>query len=357
MTSSALPHRAIALTAVAFAGLCSAPAHALNIVLCNDDGISAANVRALKQRLVEAGHSVVLTAPVDNQSGRGGFIAFLQPVPALTGTERAARAFGLAAGAPGVGQDPADADVHYVNGTPVAACLYGIDVQARARWGTAPDLVISGPNEGNNTGHINPSSGTFNNLVYAINRGLPAIAVSDAVTTQITWSPTLPADSRAFEVADIVVRFVDDVLDAKPTRSRGDRHEERHGERHGKRRLMPEGIGLNINIPAFGLGTGPTLRYAATRIGNATAFAPAFYERLSDSPLAVGAGVNVARPGISLAPGGTVLPSGSTLPLDTDAKSEANRIAVGDAVTISPVQGVPEATREFQGWLHGRIAR
>ena len=318
MPTPVLPHRALALTAVAFAGLCSAPAHALNIVLCNDDGISAANVRALKQRLVEAGHSVVLTAPVDNQSGRGGFIAFLQPVPALTGAERAARAFGLAAGSPGVGQDPADADVHYVNGTPVAACLYGIDVQARARWGAAPDLVISGPNEGNNTGHINPSSGTFNNLVYAINRGLPAIAVSDAVTTQVTWSPTLPADSRAFEVADIVVRLVDEVLDAKPPRSRS--------ERPGKRRLMPEGIGLNINIPAFGAGTGPTLRFAATRIGNATAFAPAFYERLSDSPLAVGAGVNVARPGISLAPGGTVLPSGSTLPLDTDAKSEANLI-------------------------------
>ena len=101
--------------------------------------------------------SVLVTAPVDNQSGRGGYIAFLQPVPALTGNERGAKALGLAAGSAGIGSDPADANVHYVNGTPVAACLYGIDVQAPARWGKAPDLVISGPNEGNNPPHTAPT--------------------------------------------------------------------------------------------------------------------------------------------------------------------------------------------------------
>ena len=331
------------------AGLAAAfaPAHALNILLCNDDGITAANVRALKQKLSAAGHSVLLTAPVDNQSGRGGFIAFLQPVPPLTGNERGARALALPAGTPGVGTDPSDPDVHYVNGTPVAACLYGIDVQAPAKWGVAPDLVISGPNEGNNTGHITASSGTFNNLLYAINRGLPAIAVSDAVTTQRTWSTALPPTDRTFEVADIVLRLIDDVLDAKPPRH--------HAERRPARRLLPEGLGLNVNVPAFATGNGATLPFALTQIGVATAFAPAFYERLSDSPLAVASGVNVAAPGISLTSGGTLLPGGTVVPKDEAARSEGNVVAQGSAITLSPVQGVPEASRAYEGWLRGRL--
>jgi len=32
------------------------------------------------------------------------------------------------------------------------ACLYGVDVLAPATWGAFPDLVISGPNEGDNMG-------------------------------------------------------------------------------------------------------------------------------------------------------------------------------------------------------------
>jgi 5'-nucleotidase len=337
------------LAALVVATSVTLPAQALNVLLCNDDGIVAANLRALKQRLDAAGHSVIVTAPVDNQSGRGGFIAFLQPVPPLTGNERSSRVLGLAAGSPGVGTDSSDADVHYVNGTPVAACLYGIDVRARLKWGAAPDLVISGPNEGNNAGHINASSGTFNNLVYAINRGLPAIAVSDAATTQVNWTTALPPTSRPFEVADLVLRLLDEVLDAKAPRERA--------ERPGKARLMPAGIGLNVNIPAFTAGGGATLPFAVTHIGVATAFAPAFYPKLSDSPLAVASGVNLPLPGISLASGGTVLPSGSVIPLDDDPRSEGNRVASGTAVTVSPVQGVPEAARHYEAWLRSRLGR
>lgn len=329
--------------------LAVAPAQARNILLCNDDGIVAANLRALKQRLSEAGHSVIVAAPIDNQSGRGGYISFLSPVPALTGAERSARALGLPAGTPGVGQDPADADVHYVNATPVAACLYGIDVAARAKWGASPELVISGPNEGNNTGHINTSSGTFSNLLYAINRGLPALAVSDAATSQVNWSASLPATARAFEVADVVVRLLDEVLEIRPPR--------RHAESRGGQPLMPSGIGLNVNVPVFAAGTGATLPFAVTLVGLATSFAPAFFAKLSESPLAVGAGVNLPLPGISLAPMGSVLPTGSTLPQDSDARSEGNAVARGGMVTISPVQGVPEASQRYEAWLKGRIRR
>ncbi|RFP10609.1 MULTISPECIES: 5'/3'-nucleotidase SurE [unclassified Duganella] len=323
--------RAIALCGV-FA-LPAAPASALNILLCNDDGITAANLRALKTKLIAAGHSVAVAAPIDNQSGRGGYIAFLTPIGALTGKERGALALGLAAGAPGVGVDAGDADVSYVNGTPVAACLYGVDVLAKKKWGGAPDLVISGPNEGNNTGAINASSGTFNNLVYMINRGLPAMAVSDATTTQVTWSAALPASHRVYEVAGIVVKLVDTLI-ANKAKAGG--------------LLMPEGVGLNVNVPDFSAGAGAALPYRFTRIGKASSYLPAFYEKLSDSPLAVASGVNFPVPGISLATGGTVLPSGVTLPKDTAATSEDNVIATKTAVTISPVEGVPQARRAFE---------
>jgi len=329
--------------------LLAVPAHALNILLCNDDGITAANVRALKQALVQAGHSVVLTGPIENQSGRGGYVAFLQPVPALTGNERGAKALGLAPGAPGVGADPADADVHFVSGTPVAACLYGIDVQAPLKWGAAPDLVISGPNEGNNTGHINASSGTFNNMVYAINRGLPAIAVSDAATTQVNWTGSLLPTHRSFEVADVTLRALDELFGVKSPRHPA------QTRRSG--RLLPEGLGLNINIPAFTAGASATLRFIDTRMGVATAYAPAFYQRLSDSPLAVAFGVNVPAPGISLAAGGTTLPTGTVIPLDSGERSEGNVIARGGFVTVSPVQGMPEANPAYTAWLKRRSDR
>lgn len=334
-TSSRSPSlRALALCgAFAAAALSSTPASALNILLCNDDGITAANLRALKTRLAAAGHSVAVAAPIDNQSGRGGFISFLAPIPALTGNERGAKALNLAAGSAGVGVDQGDADVAYVNGTPVAACLYGVDVLAKKKWGGAPDLVISGPNEGNNTGAITASSGTFNNLVYMINRNLPALAVSDAASAQVTWSTALPGSHRAYEVAGIVIKLVDTLV-ANKAKAGG--------------ALMPEGVGLNVNIPDFAAGAGAALPYRFTRIGKASSYTPAFYEKLSDSALAVASGVNFPLPGISLAAGGTTLPNGAVLPKDTAATSEDNVIAAKTAVTISPVEGVPQARRAFE---------
>src|SRR3546814_16401610 len=84
------------------------------------------------------------------------------------------------ASATGVGVDPKKADIFYGDGTAVMATLYGLDVVAAQRWKAPPDLVISGPNEGANTGSVIAGSGTFNNAVFAVNRGIPAIAVSYA---------------------------------------------------------------------------------------------------------------------------------------------------------------------------------
>ena len=74
-------------------------------------------------------------------------------------------------------------DFHYVAGTPVMAALYGIDVAGSKRWGRAPDLVLSGPNEGQNLGSIILSSGTVGNAQYAALRGIPAIALSAGINS------------------------------------------------------------------------------------------------------------------------------------------------------------------------------
>ena len=330
--------RALPLIGAAWLALSAPSAQALNVLLCNDDGFTAANVRALQQRLQAAGHQVLVSAPVDNQSGRGGYMAFLSPIRPIaasyvdpytgaTVVPRALRSHPGLADAAGVGTDPTDTQVAYVNGTPVMACLYGMDVLAPARFGGLPDLVISGPNEGNNLGHINPSSGTVNNTYYAINRRLPAIGISDADTTQREFGSLAPG-SRAYEVADIIVGLVG-------------RLEQAAGP---NRPLLPKGTGLNVNLPLFAAGTGASLPLKATRMGTATAYGPAFYQDLGLNALARSFGIppGAGLSGIGLDPSGTTLPSGVVLPTDPSPRSEGNVIAAGGAISVSVIQGVPD---------------
>jgi 5'/3'-nucleotidase SurE len=46
-------------------------ARAVNIISSNDDGWAEVNIRALFESLGDAGHSVVVSAPAENQSGTG----------------------------------------------------------------------------------------------------------------------------------------------------------------------------------------------------------------------------------------------------------------------------------------------
>ncbi|KAJ5771049.1 uncharacterized protein N7511_003100 [Penicillium nucicola] len=46
-------------------------AQAVNIISSNDDGWAEVNIRALFESLGGAGHSVVVSAPAENQSGTG----------------------------------------------------------------------------------------------------------------------------------------------------------------------------------------------------------------------------------------------------------------------------------------------
>lgn len=210
------------------------PAFALNILLTNDDGLTS-NLKALYDALRADGHDVIVSVPCTGQSGRGAGIVMYSTTTIITDNDKTQiEAEGgchngaAPTGAPAVGPfiKPGYADYYYVHGTPVLAALYGLDVLAPARWNKAPDLVLSGPNEGQNVGKIVNSSGTVSNAQIAASRGLPAIAVSAGVDT--VDNVTLANPNSAI-VAKLTLKLLATL------------------QRH--RPLLPEGLALNVNVP------------------------------------------------------------------------------------------------------------
>lgn len=205
-----------------------AQAEARNIVLTNDDGLTS-NVVALYQALKAAGHDVVVSVPCTNQSGMGAALSIGRP---LTPLSAACLNDAAKAGDPGAGPVtragiPAN-DFYYVNGTPVMALLYGVDVAGRVRWNAEPDLVLSGPNEGQNVGAIILSSGTVSNAQYAAVRGIPAVALSAGANSE--------GESLANPLSTEVARRSVELIAALEGKA-------------GKGPLLPTGLALNVNFP------------------------------------------------------------------------------------------------------------
>jgi 5'-nucleotidase len=296
----------------------AAPAHALNILISNDDGFESANIRALYQTLKAAGHNVVISAPVQNQSGQGAAVAFLTPIGPLATPSRYGT---IPAGAPGVGTDPKDPNIHYVAGSPVASILYGLDVVAPQAFGKQPDLILSGPNEGNNLGNIIISSGTVSNALAGLTRGVPSIAVSAGESASRSYTTLGGADDPSFRDAALVAQMVKTLETAHGTASDG---------------LLPAGWALNVNIPAFSATCTPT-KFSLTRVGYSSSTLPVFFSNLSQNSFAQQAGLgSVSLPGIGLAAPTDTLPAGVVLPTDNDPKSESNAIQ-NCVVTVSPI--------------------
>ncbi|QTH07415.1 5'/3'-nucleotidase SurE [Vibrio fluvialis] len=162
----------------------SNPSFALNILLTNDDSWDTTNIQVMKSTLEAAGHDVIMSAPCTGQSGKGGAMTFLKPV-SVDETQSADQEYCVG------DTDTSVAFSSFAEGTPVMAAIYGIDVAAQAVWGQDPDLVISGPNEGNNLGYMNNNSGTLGAAMISLSRGIPAIAVSANSNTPEEMNNTL----------------------------------------------------------------------------------------------------------------------------------------------------------------------
>lgn len=184
----------------------------LRILLTNDDGYDAPGIRAEYERLTAAGHQVTIVAPLSNQSGTG--------TKMLSGTTVTV-------------QHPEER-VWAVDGTPGDAVAFGL---AEVFADQAPDLVVSGANFGPNVAALATHSGTVGGAVAALERGIPAIAVS-------TGSFAAPAPGPTLNAMRPTADFTVELIDRLRTRAKSGR-------------LLPEGVGLNVNHPVVGEdGTG-----------------------------------------------------------------------------------------------------
>ncbi|MFJ9821875.1 5'/3'-nucleotidase SurE [Streptomyces sp. NPDC101151] len=222
-----LPLAALLLCAPALAGTVSAsaapktaPDGPLRILLTNDDGYDAPGIRMLQQRLTDAGYDVTIVAPLTNQSGTG--------TKMMSGTS--------------VTVKHPEPRVWAVDGTPGDSVSFGLSEVFADR---APDLVVSGTNFGPNVAALATHSGTVGGAVAALERGVPAIAVSTGGLTAPVPGPILNA-MRPTD--DFAVKLI-----------------ERLRNRSEDRRLLPEGVGLNVNHPVVGPdGKGTALGVSVT---------------------------------------------------------------------------------------------
>jgi 5'-nucleotidase len=298
--------------------LCASPAFALNIVLANDDGLTS-NIKALYEELKAAGHSVIVSVPCTGQSGRSAAIVMYSTTVIIpdndkTQVEAEGGCHNGAAptGAPAVGaftrSGYTNGDYNYVHGTPVMATMYGLDVLATARWGKAPDLVLSGPNEGQNVGKVVINSGTIGNAQFAAGRGIPSIALS-AGTDTVDNSGLAAAGSRT--VAQLTVKLIA-ALQAKA----------------GSSALLPSGTALNVNFPN-GVTSGSA--WSFSRIGTYDTYALKFS---------------------SAAPWGL---SGSLPPAATADQAEDEAVVYKTKIAVSAMQVGYEHRPAGQQWLRLRL--
>lgn len=304
-------HYLTALLAASALGFTPTAGSARNIVLTNDDGLTS-NVVALYEALKAAGHDVVVSVPCANQSGQGAALGIARPIaPLKTACLNDAAQPGDPGAGPMTRAGLPTGDFHYVDGTPVAALLHGLDVVGKSRWGKAPDLVLSGPNEGQNVGAIILSSGTVSAAQYAAVSGIPAIALSAGAGTEAASLDNPVSDAVAGRTVELLAH-----LEA----------------RAGVGPLLPAGLALNVNFPDQPVGA----RWQLAEIGTYNAYKVSFTTNMaaSASPMmqmmAKSRGMDVpALPGVSF-DFNTVAPS----PEQMDDESVVYR----KAIAVSPMQ-------------------
>ncbi|MBS7662067.1 5'/3'-nucleotidase SurE [Pseudomonas lalucatii] len=235
-------------------------AHALNILLTNDDGCRAPGIAAVHQALIAAGHQVTLVAPALDNSGIGA-ASVVSPGQALAVTE-------LAPGKYCVGAPAEHAPEHGKNGaigTPVDAVNLGLDLLLKDN---PPDLVVSGTNFGDNVGPLTQMSGTVNAAVRAMFKGVPAIAVSTGIDLELIMRDRQAGYLKTLNALDDTANFAVKVIDKAS--AEGAKAKQQCVKSGGKAKPfcelnvlgLPGTTGLNINYPAREAGEVQGVSYA-----------------------------------------------------------------------------------------------
>ncbi|KAF5855791.1 hypothetical protein ETB97_008433 [Aspergillus alliaceus] len=198
-------------------------AQAVNIISANDDGWAEKNIRTLYDSLTAASHSVVISAPAENQSGKGS----LDKEP--TGLSEPCEFDSCPEGSPAVGHNATQPRWNYVNSYPVTSIKHGIQNLSTTFFNGEPDLAVTGPNVGANLGVVTSFSGTVGAACYAAHEaGIPAIAFSGGSGSPTAWDDPTPDYAKLY--AELATKVVGAVVAAgKP--------------------YLPEGVFLNVNFP------------------------------------------------------------------------------------------------------------
>ncbi|KAF2646933.1 acid phosphatase precursor [Massarina eburnea CBS 473.64] len=184
-------------------------AQAIRIVQSNDDGWAEINARTFFNSLSAAGHDIILSAPAENQSGKGSSDADPTTVDS-DGCEFSS----CPGGSPATGSNATDPRLNYVNSFPVTSMKNGIDVTAPALWsGETPELAVTGPNVGSNVGIQAPFSGTIGAAVHAAHTAkIPALAFSGVSGDPTAWDQATPIHSKVY--ADLALNLTSTIIDS-----------------------------------------------------------------------------------------------------------------------------------------------
>ncbi|MGH7725338.1 MAG: 5'/3'-nucleotidase SurE [Candidatus Eiseniibacteriota bacterium] len=123
----------------------------MNILVTNDDGITASALYALREQLSDLGR-VFIVAPDRDQSATSHSLTLYRPMRI----------------------EQPEKDVYAIDGTPTDCVL----ISNNGLLPEAPDLVVSGVNRGPNMGDDVFYSGTVAAAIEGALQGLPALAVS-----------------------------------------------------------------------------------------------------------------------------------------------------------------------------------
>lgn len=168
------------------------------ILVCNDDGVTAPGIRHLISMVRPLGH-VVVVAPDRPQSGTAHAVTINQPLRLdMLGKEE-------------------DYEEYSCSGTPADCVKLAYKVVMKRR----PDLLVSGINHGSNASINIIYSGTMAAVFEGVMAGVPSIGFSLCdYSWEADFGPCIP----------FVRRIIERVL------AKG----------------LPEGVGLNVNIPVKG---------------------------------------------------------------------------------------------------------
>jgi 5'-nucleotidase len=179
---------------------------------------------------VDAGHTVTLAGPLNQQSGSSAALNETELVIKKERDGEGALEYSVAL-AP-EGKESAE---------PATSALVAIDIARERGNGRLPDLLVSGTNDGANLGSITQPSSTVGAAIVAMgssfNGSVPAIAIStDPICSEDTGDCSTRNEDHFARVAGFLVGLIDH-LQTKP------------GILRKEVGLLPPGIGLNINYP------------------------------------------------------------------------------------------------------------